>query len=291
MTTVEIHKPNYDQLLPKFDKSALWFNSNSSFIPNNSVFREPQNETLSITERAYLLFQDIKGLDKIKVKIYRALLQDDRNIAIMLIGAAACGKTELFKIVEDNCNGVIFYDAAAGSTGAGLFETLRRNKRAKILVIDEISELKKNEIDMIRGLANNGRVSKTLKNDSIDFYMKGLKIFATTNNPTKLSAPIKSRFQIYHIEPYSDSEFIEILRFRLLKMNIIDPSLEQEDREKFALELSYAMLKYRIKNIRKALQVCSLIHKDDSYEEIKNEIESYIELDGTDININYNEVY
>lgn len=291
MTTVEIHKPETEQILPKFNKDSLWFHNNASFIPNNSVFREPQNETLTINERALLLFQDIKGLDQIKFKIYRALLQDERNIAILLIGAAATGKTELFKIVEDYCNGVIFYDAAAGSTGAGLFETLRRNKRAKVLVIDELSELKKNEIDMIRGLASSGRVSKTLKNDSIDFYMKGLKIFATTNNPTKLSVPIKSRFQIYHIEPYTDSEFIEILKFRLLKMNIVDPSIKQEDRERFALELSYAMLKYRIRNIRKALQVCSLIHKDDKYDDIKELIESYIELDGSDVNINYNEVY
>jgi replication-associated recombination protein RarA len=287
----QIHKPNYEQKLPKFDKSALWFNNNSTFIPNNSIFREPQNETLSIKERAYLLFKDIIGLDQIKIKVYRALLQDDRNIAILLIGAAATGKTELFKIVEDSCNNVIFYDAAAGSTGAGLFETLRRNKKAKVLVIDELAELKKNEIDMIRGLASNGRVSKTLKTDSIDFTMKGLKIFATTNNPTKLSVPIKSRFQIYHIEPYSDDEFVKILQFRLLKMNIVDPSLAQEDRIKMATELSYAMLKYRIRNIRKALQVCSLIHKDDTYHDIKEQIESYIELDGSDVNINYNEVY
>ena len=289
--TIEIHKPIEPQLLPKLNKDQLWFNDHSIFTPNNSIFREPQDESLSIKQRALLMFKDIIGLDQIKYKVYRALLQDNRNIAILLIGAAATGKTEIFKIVEDSCNGVLFYDAAAGSTGAGLFETLRRNKRAKVLIIDELSELKKNEIDMIRGLAANGRVSKTLKTDSIDFTMKGLKIFATTNNPTKLSVPIKSRFQIYHIEPYSDSEFMEILKFRLLKMDIVDPSMNQEDRENMAIGLSRIMLKNRITNIRKALQVCSLIHKNDTYDEIIEEIKSYIELDGSDVNINYNEVY
>jgi Holliday junction DNA helicase RuvB len=278
----DIHKPDYPQKLAT--KYNRLFNAESTFIPNNSIFKTPQDETLSIKQRAKIFFKDIIGNEKIKTNLYRSLLYDNRIINILLIGKPATSKTMLCNAIEQQCNDVIFYDASAGSTGAGLFETLRLNRRAKILIIDEISELRKNDIDMLRGLLNNGRVSKTLKTDRINFFMHGLKVFATTNNPTKLSIPIKSRFQIYLIEGYSNEEFIDVMVFCLLKQNIVKT-------EEMAKELAYAMLHYDVKNVRTALSICSLVHEDDKHEDIKEIIETYIANDGSKLNINYNEEY
>lgn len=258
------------------------YNPNESFIPANGLFKEEQDKTISIKERSLRFFSDIIGNEEIKENMYRALIQENRTINILLSGPPATSKTLLCKVIESSCNGVLFFDAAAGSTGSGLVELLRQNKGAKVLIIDEISELKKNDIDLLRGLLNDGRVSRTLKSKPVNFKMNGLRVFATTNNPTKLSLPIKSRFQIYQVNGYNNEEFIQVLSFCLLKQKIVNS-------EQMSKELAYAMLHYQIKNIRTALSVCSLISNEDTHEDIKRIIEQYLENDGSMINVNYNE--
>ena len=85
----------------------------------------------------------------------------------------------------------------------GLIQVLYENRsNIRLLLIDEISELKKNDIDALRGLMNNGRVSKTLKTLRYDFTIAKLKIIATCNNIGKLSNPIRTRFQEYVLNEY-----------------------------------------------------------------------------------------
>ena len=276
-----LHVPNYEQKLPKL--TDLY---DPEFIFKNEfkqIFKDPQDETISIRQRALLFFSDVIGNDRTKEQIYRALLTKDRVTNIILIGPPATCKTELFKIVEKKCNGVIFFDAAAGSSDAGLIRKLENNKSANILIIDEVTEMKGKGIEVLRGLLNDGRVSKTLQSKFIDFVMSGLKIFMTTNNPKKLSLPIKSRCQIYYIKGYTDPEFVEVLAFCLVKQNIIKTM-------ELAKGISYAMLHYGIKNVRKALSIASLIDVDsDTTEDIKRVIENQIVNDGSMIDINFNE--
>lgn len=257
------------------------YNPNESFIPNNGIFRIAQDETITIKERALRFFSPIIGNEKMKNNLYHILLRTGVTLNILLVGPPATSKTLFMKCIEDNCNGVLFYDAAAGSTGAGLIELLRQNKNANILIIDEIAELKKNDIDLLRGLLNDGRVSRTLKSKPVNFKMNGLKVFATTNNPTKLSLPIKSRFQMYEIKNYTNEEFLQVIEFCLVNKGIIK-------KPELAKELAYAMLHYNIKNIRNALSVCSMVHEDDTHTDIKEMIETYIEMDASKLNINYN---
>lgn len=103
------------------------------------------------------------------------------------------------KIIEDSMDDVFYYDAS-NSTSAGLFESLSENQEAKILLIDEIGMLKRNDVDALRGLLNDGRVSKTLKKRHYDFTLKNIKVFATTND-LNIPKPIRSRFIEYHLPP------------------------------------------------------------------------------------------
>lgn len=255
-----------------------------SFVEDlDDIFKEEQDLTKSIDERAELFFKDIIGQTAIKRQIYRALLRDNRLINILLVGAPATSKTLFLKIIEQKCNGVVFYDASTGSSGAGLIELIRRNPTMKVLEIDEMAEMKRNDIEVMRGLANDGRIAKALKTEFINLKLDNLKIFATTNNPTKLSKPIKSRFQIYLIQPYTDLEFIEVIKFCFKKQNIIKDDI-------LANELAHALIKFKIKNVRNALACCSLIHEGDTYEIIEQTIEDYIRYDGSQCTINFNEV-
>jgi Holliday junction resolvasome RuvABC ATP-dependent DNA helicase subunit len=255
-----------------------------SFIASDDIFKDPyyNDDSIEIEIRAGKFFGDIITHDPIKIMLFRALLRSNRNINILLVGVPANGKTLFMKAIFKGCNKVIFYDASSGSTGAGLIELLRRNQDANILIIDEVSELNKDYIDVMRGLLNDGTVNKVLKSGIINFKMNNLKVFATTNNPTKLSLPIKSRFQMYHIPAYTDKEFIDVMKHCLISQKIIsDPKL--------ADQLANAMIFYNIKNIRVALSVCSLIHDGDNTKDIKYIIEHFLKYDASKLNVNYNE--
>jgi ATPase family protein associated with various cellular activities (AAA) len=266
--------------------TSIFIDDNNNFVNSvNQIFKYKQDLSKSIRERALEFFKPIVGNDEIKEQLYRALLKDNINtIAVILIGAAATSKTLFMKCIEEGCNNVIFYDAASGSTGAGLIQLLRSNLGTKILIIDEIAEMATNDLKTIRGLCNDGRVSKTLQSKLINFKLKGLKVFATTNNAKKFNAdlPLKSRFQSYIINKYTDEEFVKVLNFCLVNQGII------QDIE-LANNLSHAMIYYQIKNIRTALSICSLISKEDKKEDIERIIENYIAFNAADCNVNFNE--
>lgn len=255
-----------------------------SFVSNDEIFKDPyfNDDSIPIEERAVIFFKDIIGHTAVKVMLFRALLRGNRNVNILLVGVPANGKTLFLRAIAKGCNKVLYYDASSGSTGAGLIQLLRNNLDANVLEIDEFSEMNKDDIEVCRGLLNDGTVNKALKSDIINFKMDNLRIFATTNNPTKLSKPIKSRFQMYHIPAYTDKEFIEVMNHCLIKQDIIKDT-------KLANQLSSAMVFYGIKNIRVALSVCSLIHDGDDTADIKYIIENFLKYDASKLNVNYNE--
>ena len=245
----------------------------------NEIFKEPQNPKISIHERALKFFEDVLYCEDIKETLYRLILQKDRKMNVLLIGPAACSKTMLCRIIEDGTNGTVFFDATA-SSGAGLIEVLRENPRAKIVIIDEISEMKKNDIEVLRGLLADGRISKTLKTTRINLKMENVKIIATCNNPSKLSIPIRSRFIELAMDAYTDDEFRDIMVFLMVKQNIVN--------EYLARQIADTFLFYNITNVRKALSIALLISPDDKIEDIRRNIENIIYNDGSGVNHNYN---
>lgn len=257
----------------------------NAFTESNSIFKEKQDNNKSINDLALEFFKDVIGHDAIKRQLYRALRKEDsEQINILLGGASGTSKTLFMQIIEKKCNGVIYYDAAAGSTGAGLIELLKNNPNVRIIIIDEIAELKTNDLKTFRGLLNNGRVSKTLKTVITNFTIKNPKIFCTTNNLKKINAdlPLKNRFQTYLIKNYTDPEFIEVLFFCLTSKGII----KNKD---LAMKLCRTMLKLDIKHMRIAESICKLIHEDkDTDADIMLIIKDYIDNNGSNCNIDFN---
>lgn len=258
---------------------------NDSFISSNSIFKYKQDLTKTINERALLFFSSVIGQNATKRQLYRALADEDskEQVNILLGGAPSTAKTLFMKIIQKQCNNVLFYNAAS-STNAGLIELLRNNPQTKILIIDEIAELKANDLRALRGLLGDGEVLKALKTGNINLQIDGLRIFCTTNNLLKINRdkPLRSRLQIYLIKKYTDQEFIKVLNFCLKDKGIIK-------NETLANELSHGMIKYNIKHIRTALSICSLVHEDkDKHEDIKQIIKDYLANDGSNCYIDFN---
>lgn len=237
-----------------------------------SLLKSVEGETTE--EKAQTFFNKIYGYPEIKNNLFRALLSEEQ-VNTLLVGSPAGGKSMFMKIIEDNMDDVYYYDAS-NSTSAGLIESLYLHQDSKILLIDEIGMLKKNDMDGLRGLLNDGRILKTLKTKRYDFTLKNLKVFATTND-LDISKPVRSRFIEYHLPPYSNEEFVECVKF-CLKDKFIPETAEI---------IATVLIANKLKDVRKAISISRYILKNDTLEQIVNTIETMIKNrppDGIDYN-------
>lgn len=226
-----------------------------------SLLKRVEGETTE--EKAQTFFNKVYGYSEIKNNLFRALLSEEQ-VNTLLVGSPAGGKSMFMKIIEENMDHAYYYDAS-NSTSAGLIESLYLNQDAKILLIDEIGMLKKNDMDALRGLLNDGRILKTLKKKRYDFTLKNIKVFATTND-LDIPRPVRSRFLEYHLPPYSDEDFVECVKF-CLKDKFVPETAEI---------IATVLLANKLKDVRKAISISRYILKDDTFEQIVSTIETMI---------------
>ncbi len=250
------------------------------FKTMNNLFRKEQDKSIPINERAIKFFDKVIGLEQIKIALYRALIQEERGINVLLHGPPASGKSVLLSQIESQCNKTLYVDAT-NLSGAGLIELLYQNQNIKVLLIDELAELKKNDLESFRSLLQTGRIVKTLKSMKYDFTIPNLKIIGCTNNINKLSMPLKSRFISYLVEEYNDEEIVKVVRFCLTTKNIIkDPRLAEL--------IALTFINYGVRNVRKIIAVSSLIHESDGIKEVRDIVESFVNNTADNSTINFN---
>jgi hypothetical protein len=219
----------------------------------------------SIREQSLTFFNEIYGQEDIKENIYRALISPEQ-MNILLDGDMATSKTLYMDIIAKKCNDVVFIDCTDAS-GAGIVEQLYQNQKAKVVVFDEITFLKKPEAAMLMSLTARGRIIRTLKNIKYDFTMKALKVFATTNSIGKLSKAMQSRFQRYTIEPYDDETFRKTVQFCLY--NKFVPETTEL--------IANVLIAHEHRNVRAAIQISNLLHKSDTQEDMIRVISNWID--------------
>ena len=81
--------------------------------------------------------------------------------------------------------------------------------RAPYLLIDEIDKMSPRDQTFLLNLMETGIISETKYGKTREAEIK-TSIFATCNDPRKLSAPLQSRFFIVELEPYTYEQFYEI---------------------------------------------------------------------------------
>lgn len=241
-----------------------------------SVIRHDLSDRFSELDKSLAFFKKVYGFEPIKENIYLALTSP-RQINILLTGPPASAKSLFVQIIAENCNDVVYFDAT-NTTGAGLIEVLYNNQNAKILIIDEIDKLKKNDQNCLLGLLNNGQVDKALKNIHYKFSMN-IKVFATCNSNSKLSKPIRSRFQEYALPVYSDEDFVKVSRFCL------------QDRDDISSEtaelIAKVLLAHEKKDIRLVISIANLVKKRHTEEDVIRVIENFLQYAPTQL-VDYN---
>lgn len=166
----------------------------------NLFHREPKKQREE-------LFSTVIGYDDIK-EVLSLSLQSREPVNILLSGPPASSKTLfLLDILNHHKDKAYFIDGAR-TTKVGIFD-LCFQMRPKILVIDEIDGLPRKDQKALLNLMETGILSVTVHKKIQTTQLK-CWIYATLNDPSKLIAPLKSRFQMLHLPEYTKDQFIEI---------------------------------------------------------------------------------
>src|SRR5215217_3338338 len=104
-----------------------------------------------------------------------------------------------------------FFDDIVGyadikSTGPGLIDYLFEHPETEYLLIDEFEKLKKPDQNALLNLAETGILVSTKVKKTMSIQLK-TKIFATLNDFSKLSNPMKDRFYVLILPAYTEDEF------------------------------------------------------------------------------------
>jgi Holliday junction DNA helicase RuvB len=239
-------------------------------LVKNEVKGSKQDQALSF-------FKNVYGLENLKENIYRAMKSPNPTNSL-IIGPPATCKSQILQIINDQCNNTLYIDASSGTTGAGLISILNANRNAKILLIDEIDKMKVTDQNVLLGLLSTGRVTKVLKNETIDFSM-AVHVFATSNTTNFKSKALASRFIKYVIQPYSDEEFIEVSKHCLSDSKLPVDTVEV---------IAKTLIVQGKKNIRLVMNLANSIFKDDSEDDVIRVITNFLELNEGADNVDYN---
>jgi len=193
-------------------------------------------------------FSDIVGYSDIK-KLFMKSIISKEPVHILLTGPPACSKTVfLLEMLEGLDNS--YYIDAVGASGAGLVNHLFEND-VKYLLVDEIDKLKKNDQTALLNVMETGILSETKMKGKTRQKKMTVWIFATSNEISKISKPLRSRFMELHLDEYSLDEFMEITRRLLAKKYRLDTPIA----EKIAFSVWNKM---QSKDIRDVLQIAKL---------------------------------
>ncbi len=240
------------------------------FNSQNIFSRNIQGST--IEEKALNLFKDVYSYDDLKINLYRALVSE-HNVNVLLVGPPATSKTLFIRCIQENLKNCISIDASNAS-GAGIIEKLSKNKNSKYILFDEIDKLKKNDQANLLGLLESGEVNVTFKSNKIRFKMNDPIVFGTSNSKDRLSKPLLSRFQTYHLPEYTDEEFILVSENLLGSKYNFTPSISNMIAEKLLLNNE--------KDIRKVLQIAKLIRPKDSETDVMSIIGTFLKYQETE---------
>ena len=152
------------------------------------------------------VFDDIIGHEHIK-RLFGLALRSQGPNHILLSGRPASAKTMFLLSLRQHLNDSYFVDGG-NTTKAGIIDYLFKN-RAPYLLIDEIDKILLAISRFLLNLMETGIVSETKYGKTREAEIK-ISVFATCNDPRRLSAPLQSRFLIVQLESYTYERFYEI---------------------------------------------------------------------------------
>ncbi len=169
-----------------------------------------------IKPREEIFFDEIIGHEHIK-RLFGLALRSHEPTHILLSGPPASTKTMFLMSLRQHLTDSYFIDGG-NATKAGIIDYLFKN-RSPFLLLDEIDKMSPRDQTFLLNLMETGIITESKYGKTREAEIK-TSVFATCNDPRKLSAALLSRFFIVELDQYTYEQFHEIT-LRLL-------SVEQE---------------------------------------------------------------
>ena len=126
---------------------------------------------------------------------------------ILLVGPPASAKTMFIKSLMKLNNS--YFTDGGNSTKAGMLEYIFDN-RPKYLLIDEINKMSTKDQTFLLNLMQTGIVTETKQRKTRTATNVKTWVFVSSNDVLNIISPLKSRFFVIELEPYSYEQFCQI---------------------------------------------------------------------------------
>jgi replication-associated recombination protein RarA len=213
-----------------------------------------------------ILFDEVIGFEDLKELLTKCLTTKD-SCNVLLSGPPASSKTVFLLAIQKEVSNACFIDAANAS-GPGLVDYLFVHPDTRIICLDEFDKLKRNEQTALLNLLETGILSSTKVRKTRSIKMKGVKVFATSNNVNRLIGPLRSRFLELELPEYTWDNFLQITQKLLDKKHGLDATTSTK-----IAQVVWSQLKTR--DIRDVLAIAKLTKSSEDIEFIATTLRKY----------------
>ena len=152
------------------------------------------------------IFDNISGYDDVKDIIMRAL-DSEENFNLLLCGEPASAKILFLLGIVEYEHKAVYFD---GSNTTNRILDVLEEERPKIICLDELDKMPRQFQNKLLNFMENGRVKVDQQNRQYEFEIKSAKVFATANEISRLSKPLRSRFRRLHLPRYTKQQFLNV---------------------------------------------------------------------------------
>ena len=171
------------------------------------------------------MFEDIIGYGEVK-ELLRAALLAAKPVHVLLAGPPALAKSLFLWDIERVGAEQAVWLVGSATSKAGLWDLIAE-REPQILLIDELDKMNAADTAALLSLMEGGRLVRAKKGRALNITVP-IEVIAATNQVTKLSPELKSRFAIRKLEAYDAVQYRKVVKGVLIRRENVNPELAEE---------------------------------------------------------------
>jgi len=132
--------------------------------------------------------------------------------------------------IEQVCGERALWLVGSATSKAGLWD-LVAEREPRFLLVDELDKMSAADTAALLSLMEGGRLVRAKKGRTLDVTVP-VRVVAATNQVTRLSPELKSRFAIRTLKPYDAAQYRKVVKGVLIRREDVNPRLAEEIAQK-----------------------------------------------------------